>query len=773
MLKILRSLSKAESLDFLKKNEKKLNIKVPYFFYFTKKEFLKNSDKILKKIEKNFKKKIIIRSSSLSEDNLNQSNAGKFKSFSNLNVKKNNIFILINKILEDFKNKNDQVLIQEFIEKPELSGVIFTRNINNNSPYYTINFDRSGKTDLITSGSFNPLMQTIVIKREKKKKYNFFHRELMSISKIEKLYNNDRLDLEFCKKNNKLYIFQCRPLKKVSNSSDAYFDQSIINIKKKIKKLKKKIPNLFGKTTYFSNMSDWNPAEMIGARPTPLSSSLYSELITDSVWAEQRKNYGYQDVSPNPLMVSFAGAPYIDLRVDFNSFLPSNLPDKIKNKAIDYYLKKIKTKPSLHDKIEFELIETCYDLDSKNKLLNFLNISETSDYLNALRNLTNKIILDNFLDKEIEKVKNLEKKIKVLKKSRLSYVQKIFFLIDDCKKYGTLPFAGAARLAFIATKILRSLVQKGFLSKKNLEEFYYSIPTVTKTMQSFYKNINSKVSKKNFIKIYGHLRPSTYSITSKNYKENFKEYFSSTSIINSNKIKKFQLSKDKEKKINLVFKKNGLKFSTKQFFNFATKSISAREYFKFIFSKSINEIFLNLISLSKEIDISRSDLEFISIKNFLTYHNNVESNKLKKLLTDEIKKNKKNYKFLNLIEYPDIFFSDKDFDFYKLNLSKGNFITDKTVSGKILLLNKVKDYNMLNDKIILIDNADPGYDFIFSYKIKGLITRYGGANSHMSIRCLELGMPAIIGIGSKNYDFISSKNFLQINSNQKFYKIIN
>lgn len=50
MLKILKSLSKAESLDFLKKNKKKLNIKVPYFFYFTKKEFLKNPNKILKKI---------------------------------------------------------------------------------------------------------------------------------------------------------------------------------------------------------------------------------------------------------------------------------------------------------------------------------------------------------------------------------------------------------------------------------------------------------------------------------------------------------------------------------------------------------------------------------------------------------------------------------------------------------------------------------------------------------------------------------------------------
>ena len=44
-------------------------------------------------------------------------------------------------------------------------------------------------------------------------------------------------------------------------------------------------------------MSDWNPAEMIGNKPKPLSISLYSELITNSIWSIQRKNYGYKDVS--------------------------------------------------------------------------------------------------------------------------------------------------------------------------------------------------------------------------------------------------------------------------------------------------------------------------------------------------------------------------------------------------------------------------------------------------------------------------------------------
>ena len=36
-------------------------------------------------------------------------------------------------------------------------------------------------------------------------------------------------------------------------------------------------------------MPDWNPAEIIGIRPKPLDLSLYKELITDHVWAKNRK----------------------------------------------------------------------------------------------------------------------------------------------------------------------------------------------------------------------------------------------------------------------------------------------------------------------------------------------------------------------------------------------------------------------------------------------------------------------------------------------------
>ena len=72
----------------------------------------------------------------------------------------------------------------------------------------------------------------------------------------------------------------------------------------------------------------------------------------------------------------------------------------------------------------------------------------------------------------------------------------------------------------------------------------------------------------------------------------------------------------------------------------------------------------------------------------------------------------------------------------------------------------------------MIQSADPGYDYLFSKKIGGLITQFGGANSHMAVRCAELGLPSIIGAGESNFKAWSKANILEIDAKSKTVKII-
>ena len=73
----------------------------------------------------------------------------------------------------------------------------------------------------------------------------------------------------------------------------------------------------------------------------------------------------------------------------------------------------------------------------------------------------------------------------------------------------------------------------------------------------------------------------------------------------------------------------------------------------------------------------------------------------------------------------------------------------------------------IKGKIICIKSADPGYDYLFAKNISGLITCYGGANSHMAIRCAELGIPAVIGCGENAFTRYCLEKNLEIDAANK------
>ena len=66
----------------------------------------------------------------------------------------------------------------------------------------------------------------------------------------------------------------------------------------------------------------------------------------------------------------------------------------------------------------------------------------------------------------------------------------------------------------------------------------------------------------------------------------------------------------------------------------------------------------------------------------------------------------------------------------------------------------------LTGAIICMENADPGFDWIFTRSIAGLVTRFGGTNSHMAVRCAEYGLPAAIGVGERLFDMAAGADRL-------------
>ena len=767
----MKNYTKAEALKFLiSKSKKNKSLIVPKLIFFEKGNYLKNKEAIIRKILKNFSSNIIIRSSAKEEDSLFSSLAGKYRSFEIKTINKKIIEKNINLIVKDFKNNKDQIIVQDLIKEMDLSGVIFTKDPKNSSDYYIINYDTSGKTNLITSGIKNLSMKTNFTFKKKITSSQKFRKILKKIKFIERIFENNCLDIEFGIKKNKLYIFQCRPL--VGQFENVNIEEHLKNIKKKIIKINHN-PTLYGEKTILSNMADWNPAEMIGSLPKPLAISLYSELITNEVWANQRQRYGYLDVRPNALMYNLYGKPYIDVRTDFNSFLPNNLSNKLSKKILNNRINFLSKNKHLHDKIEFDVIETCFNFSSKKNILKYLSVKDANEYIDQLKSITEKIINQDFLSKEKKIIDKVFKSIKDLKRKKLSHIQNIFFLIQICKKEGVLPFSGLARCAFIGTSILNSLKNINILSNNDVINLYESIDTISKKIKSDSSKIWKNSSfKRKFLEKYGHLRPLTYSISSKNYRENLKKYFPKNTKLKKTKYKKFQISKLKYKKIDYFIKKESLNFSANELIKFIKESIKLREYGKYVFSKCVDEIFTNLIELAKEIKIKRDEVEYIDINSIIKSYSNLKSDKLAYELKKQIKENQIKENISKKINLPDVITSEREIYSFETSSSKGNFFSDKNVTSICINYKENLSDEKLKNKIIMIENADPGYDFIFNKNISGLITKYGGANSHMSIRCMEENLPACIGVGETQFGILQNSKIIELNCNQKIINII-
>jgi phosphohistidine swiveling domain-containing protein len=107
--------------------------------------------------------------------------------------------------------------------------------------------------------------------------------------------------------------------------------------------------------------------------------------------------------------------------------------------------------------------------------------------------------------------------------------------------------------------------------------------------------------------------------------------------------------------------------------------------------------------------------------------------------------------------------------------SQPNYVGSGRVSAEVITLN-AEDIDhvdsFLDQKILLIPQADPGFDWIFGHNIAGLVTMYGGGNSHMAIRAKEFGLPAAIGVGESLYNSLLSASIIELDVTNRKIEVI-
>ena len=397
------------------------------------------------------------------------------------------------------------------------------------------------------------------------------------------------------------------------------------------------------------------------------------------------------------------------------------------------------------------------------------NDNEITEVVETLRDMTNTIIdnKEGLWRKDYRKIHTLEKRYEKFINSDLDNVSKIYWLLEDCKRYGTLPFAGLARAGFIAVQLLKSLVNLQVLSEKEYQDFMGELNTISSTM----KRDKEEMTIDAFITKYGHLRPGTYDICSKRYDEGKEIYFdwnksekegAGRFITGQKNNALFKLSLEQMKKLKELLKSHGMADDILEFFDFIKTAIEGREYAKFVFTKSLSEAIRLFGELGKEYNIPIEDCAYADIKIISQLY--ASSMDPRDVLINSIHRGKEKYQITKSIILPPVISNADDIYYFHAMDTQPNYVTLKQATGEVYLMELKNQQRNLTDKIVLIESADPGYDWIFSYHIAGFITKYGGANSHMAIRANELQIPAAIGVGEKLYEKIKQAKMVQLDA---------
>jgi len=709
---------------------------------------------------------LAIRSSAQGEDGANESMAGAFTSLLNVAPEPAQISAAVEEVFASYhlSHVHDEVLVQPMVNDVVISGVVLTRDLDTGSPYYVINYDSdSGRTDTVTGGGES---KTVLVHRTRPEGLRSPRmRHLIDcVREIETVTDSHELDIEFCiNSKNDVFILQVRPLAARTNwlqLPDAVVDTAIDGIRAQIIKLSERDPNLGGNITILSEMTDWNPAEMIGNAPKPLALSLYKSLITDGVWSHARTLMGYRTID-GPLMHDFHGRPYIDVRKSFNSFLPAGIADDHAEAIVSHQLDVLAQNRELHDKVEFAIAVTCQDFepDKIDTRLAAAGLGpkaagETKGRINAL---TKKIV-----DRGVAGLLPLIEQADTLLSTQAeaepgAELDKAQQLFDLCRADGTLAFSQLARHGFIGVQLLRSLATRCVLEDEHVDLFMHGVHTVaTDLIHDINEVHKGTLDVDSFMRRYGHLRPGTYDILSWRYEERPELYLGNGQARMLATPTPFVPSAAQRRDIQKLIDEAGFETTTDALLEYIATAIQGREQSKFAFTRAISNA-LKLISVwGEKQGLDRDDLSYLNI-DLLKGAPDIGQ------LRGEIAAARDSYTLTRALRLPHVILDASDIDIVRLPLGQPTFVTGKTVTAPGHLL-KQMDGRQIDDKIVLIESADPGFDWIFSHRVLGLITKFGGANSHMAIRCAEFGLPAAIGCGERLFETLCKANTIELNA---------
>ncbi len=716
--------------------------------------------------------RVAVRSSARCEDRPGASLAGCFLSLLGVASSADALVVAVEAVVASLgADPANQVIVQAMVEDVAASGVILTREAETGAPYYVIEYDTaSGRTDRVTSGA--AVERSAVLYRNTPARWlpgGRLGRFLRATREIERRWRRQALELEVAETAQaEVALLQVRALAAEPDGDVALrVGKALEQLAEIVRERNCPRPGLAGSRTILGQMPDWNPAELIGPRPSPLAASLFRRLVSDSVWQEARSAMGYRPVPDEPLVLFLLGRPYVDVRSSFNSFLPAGLPAPAAIALVDAWLGRLHDRPELHDKVEVDVAQTVLDFafheSHRARFGGALCPRDLADYADRLGRLTRAILQPagpSSLARAMAAVERLEWERSPLAHgdagASLGYALE---LLRACRADGTRPFAAVARHAFVAEALLRSAVERGAWTSERMHAFKRSIETVATYLAHDLAAVAAgRRSRRAFLARYGHVRPGTFDVTSPRYdqREDLFAHADPARFAASGGDRSFTPTPRELENLDRLCRESELALGGEALLRHARLAIAGRERAKFLVARHLSDALECLAGWAARGNLARDTLSYLTLEDLLDEVGEPASESRSGYLAALARARRSLDEEMRPVRLGPLIRDVRDLYVQIEHPTSPTFVTSRSVTAPTVRLERpMPESPAVRGRLVCIESADPGFDWIFAAGIAGLLTKFGGGNSHMAIRCHELDTPAAIGLGERWFEHLA------------------
>jgi len=686
-----------------------------------------------------------VRSSAANEDSADASFAGMYSTKLHVSANVADVMSAVHEVRDSGSTKQEvishyatqrnveladvgiSVIVQEMINA-DTSGVIFSHDLIKRDGYYVVSVSK-GIGETIVGGAANGTLIRIARGVKLKSVKEAWIKKVVSAMRIiERHFQSSSLDVEFAIRNGSLYILQCRPITTIQMVMDTVSEKKL---KKDIDSLNASIALRFGGDV-LGDMIDINPLELLGAKPTSLDVSIFQYLFADKIVERVRRDMGYDPLDIGLVRV-VAGKPYTSMRATAFSFRPLGIPDRIYECMVSVYRDALIEHPALQSRVEFDL----YAMSCGDKLEQIMSKAQLNDD-------DKHIVRDAFTQIDFTFRNVSQSCADSFEVNAREYEQRTMFLEDALTSMvlehvavGTEMFVRIARLAFYWKNKFEEMYPE-----ENLNNLITGhIQSVNGQLQAdLVACRNGVLNRGDLVRQYGHLRPGQFSVFGESYADDpdtylFGQMQQAEVVETSRRTHEFE---------NATEFKNVIVF------------MQARERMKFLFSRSLHLFSTKLKYQLAQRGISESDASRVSWDELNGYLCGSSSFWMSCGEDD------------SPVLLPDVIIPEiTDLEVIMFSEAMPSYITNSIVKARVCVLERLGVKADVRGALVLLPNADPGYDFLFHSGAVGIITKVGGPASHMCIRSIELQMPACIGCGESVYQKIASANAVVLDCNSK------